>query len=69
MLTDAGLDRLRAAATTHLRGIDQYFLGIVSDGDLELLAGAFRAIDGRLSSEGDLPCAVTGFDGSPSEAN
>ncbi len=68
VMTEAGLDRLRAAATTHLRGIDQYFLGVMSNGDLELLAGTFRAIDGRVSSEGDLPCAVTGFDGSPSEA-
>ena len=29
VLTDAGLARLRAAAATHLRGIDQYFLAVV----------------------------------------
>lgn len=68
VLTDTGLDRLRAAAATHLRGIDQYFLGVVPGGDLELLAGTFRAIGQRVRAEGDPPCAVSSFDGAPTEA-
>ena len=48
VLTDAGLARLRAAAATHLRGIDQYFLAVVPGAHLELLAGTFRAIGERV---------------------
>lgn len=36
-LTDAGLERLRTASATHLRGIDAYFLGAISPGDLGVL--------------------------------
>jgi DNA-binding MarR family transcriptional regulator len=61
VLTDAGLARLRAAAATHLRGIDQYFLAVVPGSDLELLAGTFRAIGERVRAEGDPVCA-SGFD-------
>lgn len=65
VLTDAGLARLRAAATTHLRGIDQYFLAVVPGADLELLAGTFRAIGERVRAEGDPVCATSSFDGGP----
>jgi len=34
VLTDAGLARLRAAARTHLRGIDTYFLAHVERDEL-----------------------------------
>ena len=67
VLTEAGLTRLRAAAATHLRGIDQYFLEVVPAPHLEVLAGTFEAIGRRVRSEGDPPCAVSGFDGSPVE--
>lgn len=33
-LTDGGLDRLRTAAPTHLRGIAEYFLATISPDDL-----------------------------------
>jgi DNA-binding MarR family transcriptional regulator len=36
-LTPAGLERLRAAATTHLRGIERYFLSAVEADDLVVL--------------------------------
>jgi DNA-binding MarR family transcriptional regulator len=62
VLTEAGLARLRAAAATHLRGIDQYFLAVVPGAHLELLAGAFRAIGERVRAEGEPVCAVGGFD-------
>lgn len=38
VLTDAGLKRLRTAARTHLRGIDDHFLSIVEGDDLEAIA-------------------------------
>jgi len=37
ILTDAGLDRLRAAAPTHLRGIQSYFLAAFRAEELALL--------------------------------
>jgi DNA-binding MarR family transcriptional regulator len=36
-LTEAGLDRLRTAAPTHLRGIADYFLSAIDHGDLEVV--------------------------------
>src|SRR5664279_4383063 len=37
VLTDAGMDRLRAASQTHLRGVSEHFLAVVGDADLEPL--------------------------------
>jgi DNA-binding MarR family transcriptional regulator len=56
VMTDAGLVRLRAAASTHLAGIAQYFLDVVPGSDLELLAGTFRAIGDRVRAEGEPVC-------------
>jgi DNA-binding MarR family transcriptional regulator len=53
VLTEAGLQRLRAAAETHLRGIDQYFLAVVPGSELERLDDAFRAIGERIRKDGD----------------
>ena len=47
-LTDAGLDRLRAAAPTHLRGVGEHFLDRMSPDELS----AMRAILVRLDPEG-----------------
>jgi DNA-binding MarR family transcriptional regulator len=44
-LTDAGYQRLRAAAPTHLRGVATHFLDRLSPGDL---AGLERMLDGVL---------------------
>jgi DNA-binding MarR family transcriptional regulator len=43
VLTDAGLQRLREAATVHLRGIDEYYFEQVSDED--------QAVVGRVMAE------------------
>jgi DNA-binding MarR family transcriptional regulator len=59
VLTDAGLDRLRSAAATHLRGIEQYFLGAIPGSDLAQLSATFRAIGQRVRAEGE-PCAIIG---------
>ncbi|HEY7937342.1 MAG TPA: MarR family transcriptional regulator [Candidatus Limnocylindrales bacterium] len=56
VLTDAGLTRLRAAADTHLSGIARYFLEVVPTGELEHLAGTFRAIGDRVRAEGEPVC-------------
>ncbi|MGH2464619.1 MAG: MarR family winged helix-turn-helix transcriptional regulator [Candidatus Limnocylindrales bacterium] len=60
VLTDAGLNRLRAAAGTHLSGIARYFLEVVPAGELEHLAGTFQAIGDRVRAEGEPVC----FEGS-----
>jgi DNA-binding MarR family transcriptional regulator len=60
VLTDAGLARLRAAADTHLSGIARSFLEVVPGGELEHLAGTFRAIGDRVRAEGEPVC----FEGS-----
>lgn len=36
-LTPGGLDRLRTAAPTHLRGIAEYFLSAIDEGDLAVI--------------------------------
>jgi DNA-binding MarR family transcriptional regulator len=59
VLTDAGLDRLRAAADTHLAGIAQYFLDVVPGADLEVLTATFRAIGERVRADGEPICAPT----------
>ncbi|HLY14463.1 MAG TPA: MarR family transcriptional regulator [Candidatus Limnocylindrales bacterium] len=57
VLTDAGLERLRAAADTHLAGIAQYFLDVVPGADLEVLTATFRAIGERVRADGEPICA------------
>ena len=47
-LTEAGLDRLRAAASTHLRGVGEHFLDRMSPDDL----ASMQAILARLDPEG-----------------
>ena len=59
VLTDAGLERLRAAADTHLAGIAQYFLDVVPGTDLEVLTATFRAIGERVRADGEPVCAPT----------
>ena len=44
VLTPSGLDRLRDAATTHLRGIDSHFLKVVEPADLPVIERAMRVI-------------------------
>ena len=53
-LTSVGLARLRAAAPTHLRGIDSYFISALEPADLTLLERTMDAITRRT---GDTPAA------------
>ena len=47
VLTQAGLDRLRRASRTHLRGIAQHFLGAVDDVDLATIERSMHAVADR----------------------
>jgi hypothetical protein len=44
VLTDRGLERLRGASQTHLRGINEHFLTVVDAGDLENLERTMTAV-------------------------
>jgi DNA-binding MarR family transcriptional regulator len=46
-LTETGVDRLRTAAPTHLRGIADYFLSAIESGDLEVVERTMRAVGER----------------------
>jgi DNA-binding MarR family transcriptional regulator len=49
VLTEAGLERLRAASPIHLRGIGCYFLDRVDGEDLEVLARMMAAVTAGLA--------------------
>ena len=67
-LTPAGLDRMRRAATTHLRGIEAYFLSVVPERDLADLERTLRFIADRAGPGWPMPdhCAV---DDAPTDAS
>jgi DNA-binding MarR family transcriptional regulator len=44
VITDRGLARLRAASRTHLRGIEQHFLGVLEPDDLASLEHCMTAV-------------------------
>ena len=44
-LTGLGLDRMRAASRTHLRGIDEYFLSALDPEQLAVIEQAMSAVD------------------------
>ena len=44
VLTEAGLERLRAASQTHLRGIDAHFLDVVDPSDLAVIERSMDAV-------------------------
>src|SRR5262245_908183 len=44
VLTPAGLQRLRAASRTHLRGIEAHFLDVLDPGQLEVIGRAMRVV-------------------------
>lgn len=47
VLTQAGLDRLRRASRTHLRGIAEHFLGAVDTVDLATIERSMQAVADR----------------------
>jgi DNA-binding MarR family transcriptional regulator len=53
VLTQHGLDTLRTASRTHLRGIKMYFLDQVDEADLAALDRIMRAVDDRIERPED----------------
>ncbi len=53
VLTTAGLDRLRRASRTHLRGIDEHFITAVDDADLSVIQRSMRAVAERAGVDAD----------------
>jgi len=67
VLTRQGLERLRAASTTHLRGVETHFIGIVSAADLDAVGRALgevaiRACQGQRADGDPCPPADHGVD-------
>lgn len=58
VLTTGGLDRLRAASRTHLRGIEEHFLQVLGPGDAEVVERVMRA-----AAERSWPTGILPFDG------
>ena len=52
VLTSAGLDRLRRASRTHLRGVAEHFLGAVDDADLAAIQRTMKAVADRACPDG-----------------
>jgi len=46
-LTEAGVQRLRTAAPTHLRGIAEYFLAAIGPDELEVVERTMRGVSDR----------------------
>jgi DNA-binding MarR family transcriptional regulator len=59
VLTERGLERLRAASQTHLRGIDEHFLAIVDPADLEGLERAMTALARQAGPGQSDPVCIT----------
>lgn len=53
VLTPAGLDRLRRASRTHLRGIDEHFLSALDAADLSAIQRSMRAVAERAGVDAD----------------
>jgi DNA-binding MarR family transcriptional regulator len=59
-LTDAGREKLRAAAETHLRGVDELFVSRYSGSELTTLAellGRLPVTGADCKAESDTPCS------------
>lgn len=50
VLTTPGLERLRAASRTHLRGIDEHFMAVVAPDDLLAIGRSMAAVADRVAS-------------------
>lgn len=64
VLTDAGLERLRQAARTHLAGIERYFIAVVDPADLPTIERALGAVARRACQSAIRESALAGDDGS-----
>lgn len=54
-LTDSGVDRLRRASPTHLRGISSYFLDAIPAGDASAVQRAMERVGAQAAGAGS-PC-------------
>ena len=61
-LTPAGVNRLRTAAPTHLRGIGEYFLAAIESSDLTVVERSMRRVGDRLcgTPEAERPSVPVG---------
>jgi len=62
VLTPAGLDRLRRASRTHLRGIDEHFLAALEPDDLPAIRRSMRAVAERAGPGEAAPDRSAGVD-------
>jgi DNA-binding MarR family transcriptional regulator len=53
VLTPAGLDRLRRASRTHLRGIDEHFLSALAPDDMAAIQRSMQAVSDRAGTDAD----------------
>jgi DNA-binding MarR family transcriptional regulator len=53
VLTESGLERLRRASRTHLRGIDEHFLAAVDGDDMTVIERSMLAVADRLGPGGE----------------
>lgn len=58
VLTAAGKDRLRRAAPTHLRGVEQHFASLLRDGEVDVVRDVFARVVGHVAHRPD-PAAET----------
>jgi DNA-binding MarR family transcriptional regulator len=61
VLTRAGVARLRAASTTHLRGVERYFIEPLSSAERTALGRSLSSVIDNLRASGDIEaCSPTG---------
>jgi DNA-binding MarR family transcriptional regulator len=53
VLTEAGLDRLRRASRTHLRGVAEHFLGVLDEADLPTIQRSMLAVAEQIGPGGE----------------
>lgn len=51
VLTERGLARLRSASKTHLRGVNEHFLTILDDDDLEVIERTMSSVAGQAGGD------------------
>ncbi len=68
VLTEAGLVRLRAAARTHLRGIEDHFLEVLDPRDLEAVERAMQAVADHAGAGPTDPGACLTVETEPADA-
>ncbi|MQA86436.1 MAG: MarR family transcriptional regulator [Streptosporangiales bacterium] len=62
VLTEEGYRRLAEAARTHVAGVRDYFVDVISPGELQTIGRAFAEVDRRIREQTGEPNAETGPD-------